>query len=100
MSYYAASGEPPGQWAGDGAAFLGLSGEVDPAVLANLYQKGIGPYEEMLLRPRVPKPLQEREDAAVAAFVAGHPFASAVEIAEARAAERAKEGSGRVPSST
>jgi len=97
MAYYTASGEPPGQWAGDGAAFLGLSGEVDPAVLENLYQKGIGPDGEMLLRPRVPKPVQDREDAAVAAFVAERPFASAVEIAEVRAAERAKEDVKRVP---
>jgi hypothetical protein len=28
MSYYTASGEPPGQWAGKGAAALGLSGQV------------------------------------------------------------------------
>ncbi len=97
MAYYTASGEPPGQWAGDGAAFLGLSGEVDPAVLENLYQKGIGPDGEMLLRPRVPKAVQDCEDAAVAAFVAEHPFASAVEIAEVRAAERAKEAVKRVP---
>ena len=53
MAYYTASGEPPGQWAGEGAAFLGLAGEVDPDVMENLYQKGIGPDGEMLLRPRV-----------------------------------------------
>ncbi len=97
MSYYTASGEPPGQWAGQGARSLGLDGEVDPDVIQRLYQKGIGPGGEMLLRPRVPKPVQEREDAAVAAFLAGHPFASAVEIAEVRAAERAKEAVSWVP---
>lgn len=37
MSYYTASGEPPGQWAGKGAAALGLSGQVDPAVIGRLY---------------------------------------------------------------
>jgi hypothetical protein len=31
MSYYTAAGEPPGEWAGKGAAALGLSGQVDPA---------------------------------------------------------------------
>jgi hypothetical protein len=97
MSYYTASGEPPGQWAGRGAASLGLHGEVDPAVIERLYQKGIGPNGEMLLRPRAAKPVQDCEDAAVAAYTAEHPFASAVEIAEIRAAERAKETTSRVP---
>src|SRR5260370_4838462 len=97
MAYYTASGEPPGQWAGKGARSLGLDGQVDPGVIERLYQKGIGPGGEMLLRPRVPKPVQEREDAAVAAFVTEHPFASAGEIAEVRAAERAQAAAGRGP---
>jgi ATP-dependent exoDNAse (exonuclease V) alpha subunit len=97
MSYYTAAGEPPGQWAGQGAASLGLRGEVDPAVIERLYQKGIGPDGEMLLRPRAAKPVQDCEDAAVAAYTAEHPFASAVEIAEVRAAERAKGAASRVP---
>jgi TrwC relaxase/AAA domain len=97
MAYYTASGEPPGQWAGKGARSLGLDGQVDPGVIERLYQKGIGPGGEMLLHPRVPKPVREREDAAVAAFVTEHPFASAVELAEVRAAERAKDAAGRVP---
>jgi len=34
MAYYTgASGEPPGQWAGKGAAALGLAGAVDPGVI-------------------------------------------------------------------
>ena len=33
MSYYTASGEPAGVWAGAGAAGLGLTGVVDPAVI-------------------------------------------------------------------
>ncbi len=45
MSYYTASGEPPGQWAGKAAADLSLSGEVDPAVIQNLYMKASGPEE-------------------------------------------------------
>src|ERR1700733_6188098 len=97
MSYYTASGEPPGQWAGKGARSLGLDGQVDPGVIERLYQKGVGPGGEMVLPPRVPKTVQEREDAAVAAFTAEHPFASAVEIAEGRAAERAKQAADRVP---
>ncbi len=88
MSYYTASGEPPGQWAGKAAAALGLSGEVEPAVIQNLYMEGIGPGGERLLRPRLPKPLREREAAAVVAYLAEHPFASATELAEVRAAER------------
>ena len=33
MSYYTAAGEPPaGEWAGKGAAGLGLNGQVDPDV--------------------------------------------------------------------
>ena len=36
MSYYTATGEPPGLWAGKGAAALGLSGRVDPAVIGRL----------------------------------------------------------------
>ena len=97
MSYYTASGEPPGQWVGKGAASLGLHGEVDPEVIERLYQKGVGPNGEMLLRPQAAKSVQDREDAAVAAYTAEHPFASAVEIAEVRAAERAKQTASRVP---
>ena len=43
MSYYTAGGEPPGQWAGKGAAALGLTGQVDPAVIGRLYQENTGP---------------------------------------------------------
>jgi len=52
MSYYTAAGEPPGQWAGKGAAALGLSGQVDPAVIAQLYQHNIGPGGELLVTRR------------------------------------------------
>jgi hypothetical protein len=97
MSYYTASGEPPGRWAGKGARSLGLGGEVDPAVIERLYRRASAPAVRCCCTPRLPKPVREREDAAVAAFAAEHPFASAVEIAEVRAAERAKEDAGRVP---
>jgi conjugative relaxase-like TrwC/TraI family protein len=88
MSYYTASGEPPGQWAGKGAAALGLSGQVDPAVIGRLYQHNIGPGGELLVKPRQSKAADEREQAAVAAYLAAHPYASAVELAEVRAAAR------------
>ena len=88
MSYYTASGEPPGQWAGKGAAALGLTGRVDPAVIAGLYQHNIGPGGELLVKRRQSKAAGEREQAAVAAYRAAHPYASATELAEVRAAAR------------
>ncbi len=91
MSYYTASGEPPGQWAGKGAAALGLSGQVDPAVIGRLYQHSIGPGGELLVKRRQSKAADEREEATVAAYLAAHPYASAVEVAEVRAAERGKD---------
>jgi TrwC relaxase/AAA domain len=91
MSYYTAGGEPPGQWAGKGAASLGLSGQVDPAVIARLYQDNIGPGGELLVNRRQSKAAAERETAAVAAFLAAHPYASATELAEVRAAERSRD---------
>ena len=91
MSYYTAAGEPPGQWAGKGAATLGLSGQVDPNVIERLYQENIGPGGELLVRRRQSKKADERETAAVAAYLAAHPYASAVELAGVRAAERGKD---------
>ena len=88
MSYYTAAGEPPGQWAGKGAAALGLTGQVDPAVIGRLYQQGIGPGGELLVARRQPRAAEEREAAAVAAYRAAHPYASTMELAEVRAAER------------
>ena len=91
MSYYTAAGEPPGQWAGTGAAALGLSGQVDPAVIGRLYQQNIGPGGELLVTSRHSRTPDEREEAAVAAYRAAHQYASAVELAEVRAAERGKD---------
>jgi hypothetical protein len=88
MSYYTATGEPPGQWAGKGAAALGLSGQVDPSVIGRLYQHNIGPGGELLVARRRSRAAGEREEAAVAAFRAAHPYASATEVAEVRAAAR------------
>ena len=92
MSYYTAAGEPPGQWAGTAARkSLGLTGQVDAGVLDRLFMKGIGPDGEILAAKRPRKDAAEREEAAVAAYRAAHPYASAVEIAEVRAAERGKD---------
>ena len=88
MSYYTAAGEPPGRWAGKGAAALGLSGQVDPAVIGRLYQHNTGAGGELLVKRRPSRAVGEREQAAVAAYLAGHPYASATELAEVRAAER------------
>ncbi len=91
MSYYTASGEPPGQWAGKGAAALGLTGQVDPAVIGRLYQHNIGPGGELLVKRRQSRAAGEREQAAVAAYRAAHPYASATELAEVRAVERGQD---------
>jgi hypothetical protein len=90
MSYYTAAGEPPGEWTGKGAAALGLNGQVDPGVIGRLYQHNIGPGGELLVKRRQSKAADEREEQAVAAYLAAHPYASAVELAEVRAAERGK----------
>ena len=91
MPYYTAAGEPPGQWAGKGAATLGLSGQVEPGVIGRLYQENTGPGGELLVTRRQSKKADERETAAVTAYLAAHPYASAVELAEVRAAERGKD---------
>jgi flagellar biosynthesis GTPase FlhF len=91
MSYYTAAGEPPGEWAGKGAAALGLSCQVEPGVIGRLYQQNIGPGGELLVKRRHSKAAEDREAAAVAAHLAAHPYASAVELAEVRAAERGKD---------
>ncbi|HEU5385882.1 MAG TPA: MobF family relaxase [Streptosporangiaceae bacterium] len=91
MSYYTAAGEPPGEWAGKGAASLGLNGVVDPDVIERLYQENTGSGGELLVKRRQPKAAADRESAAAAAYLAGHPYASATELAEVRAAERGKD---------
>ena len=97
MSYYTAAGEPPGEWAGKGAAGLGLSGTVDPDVIEGLYQENTGPGGELLVKRRQVKKAQDREAAAVAVYLAAHPYASATELAEARAAARGKDPQNQVP---
>ena len=91
MSYYTAAGEPPGEWAGKGSARLGLAGQVDAGVIDRLFMKGIGPDGELLVKRRQSKDADEREGAAVARYLYDHPYASPVEVAEVRAAERGKD---------
>lgn len=80
---YMAGEEPPGVWAGNAAAGLGLAGRVDAKVIGQLYMEGTGPHGEILVDRQQP------EEAVVAAYRAAHPYASSVELAEVRAAERA-----------
>jgi len=56
MSYYTAASEPPGEWAGKGAAALGLAGQIDPDVIGRLYQQNIGPVGELLVKRRRSRP--------------------------------------------
>jgi hypothetical protein len=91
MSYYTADGEPPGEWAGKGAAALGLAGVVDPDVIERLYQENTGPDGQLLVKQRPSKTTADREAVAVAAYRAAHPYASATELAEVRASERGKD---------
>ena len=64
---------------------------MDPDVIERLYQENIGPGGELLVKRRQAKAAQDREAAAVAAYLAAHPYASATELAEVRAAERGKD---------
>lgn len=90
MAYYTASGEPPGVWAGKAAGKLGLSGEVDAGVMDRLYMKVITEDGEILTGKRQSKTDGEQAKAAVALYLRDHPYASTVEVAEVRAAERGK----------
>jgi TrwC relaxase len=78
----------------EGRHRLGLAGMVDPDVIERLYQENTGPGGELLVRRRQSKAADQREQAAVAAHLAAHPYASATELAEIRAAERSKDPHG------
>ena len=93
MAYYTRTGEPPGTWEGRGAAALGLSGTVDAAVAEALYQEGVAPGGERIIRHAAPKTGEDQaaaEAAAIARYTAKHPFASATEINAERIRIRAK----------
>jgi hypothetical protein len=63
---------------------------VDPDVIERLYQENTGPGGELLVKRHRTKAVSDREAAAVAAYRAAHPYASAAELTEVRAAERGK----------
>jgi len=53
MSYYTASGEPPGQWTGRGARSLGLDGEVEESadfLTAKQFARRLGISHETVRR--------------------------------------------------
>lgn len=50
--YYTSGGEPPGQWHGQGASALGLTGQIDPEHLRSLF-RGFSPHDD--------KPLTQRQ---------------------------------------
>src|SRR4029077_17887092 len=56
-----------------------------------LYQDNTGPGGELLVKRRLSKAASDREAGAVAAYRAAHPYASATELAEVRAAERGRD---------
>ena len=90
--YSEAAGEPPGQWLGALAPVLNLDGDVDGDQLQALYMDRVAPDGQRLdarARPHF-RPVREREEAAVAAHLVAHPYATEGELAGVRAAERAK----------
>jgi TrwC relaxase len=68
---------------GRGTAALGLSGTVEATVAERLYQEGVAPGGERIIRHAAPKDSEDRaaaEAAAIARYRDEHPFASASEI--------------------
>ena len=87
MAYYTSSGEPPGTWEGRGTAALGVSGTVVAEVAERLYQEGVGPHGERIIKHATPKTGEDQaaaETLAIARYKDQHPFASASEILAAR----------------
>jgi hypothetical protein len=91
VGYYLQDGkEPPGVWAGAGAAALGLTGQVDPGQYRALFGKLVAPSGEKLYSGRPPRyvtgPAEDGgtadEDAAAAMVGA---FATPAEIRRTRA---------------
>ena len=97
MAYYTKAGEPPGQWAGRGAAKLGLTGQVDPQALDRLFMDNIGPDGEVLARRHQAHGDEVAEQREVRAWRGKHPHASAAELSEFRAGLRAKASQRNVP---
>ena len=97
MAYYtSAVGEPPGKWAGKGAAALGLAGQdVDAEVIRRLFHEDTTPDGERIAAQKRGKFEHTDVAAAVAAFRADHPYASETEVAEVRAAARSQNRNAR-----
>ena len=77
MAYYTRSGESPGTWEGRGCAALGVSGTLQAEVAERLYQEGIGPSRERIIRHADPKSdedqhLEVEDRQSVQAGVAGN----------------------------
>ncbi len=92
MAYYTRTGDPAGTWEGSGCAALGVSGTVQAEVAERLYQQGIGPGGERVIRHAAPKSGEDQaaaEAAAIARYKEKHPFASASEINTERTRIRA-----------
>jgi conjugative relaxase-like TrwC/TraI family protein len=96
MSYYTASGEPAGQWAGIGASALGLDGLVQAKIIERLFMGGIGPDGERLRSPAKKHEDVSAEMAAVA-FRDAHPLAAATEVAASVAEVLSRAGQVKVP---
>ncbi len=93
MAYYTRTGDPPGTWEGRGCAALGVSGTVQAEAAERLYQEGVGPGGERIIRHAAPKTDEDQaaaEAAAIARYREEHPFASASEINAERTRIRAK----------
>src|SRR5215469_7913335 len=92
MAYYTRTGDPPGTWEGRGTAALGLSGTVEAEIAERLYQEGVGPGGERIIRHGAPKTGEDQaaaEATAIARYREEHPFASASEINAERTRIRA-----------
>jgi conjugative relaxase-like TrwC/TraI family protein len=90
--YYTRTGDPPGTWEGRGTAALGVSGTVQAEIAERLYQHGVGPGGERIIRHAAPKAGEDQavaEAVAIARYREEHPFASASEINAERTRIRA-----------
>jgi conjugative relaxase-like TrwC/TraI family protein len=89
--YYLQDGkEPPGQWAGTGAAALGLTGQVDPDTYRALFGKLVTPAGEKLYTGRPPRYVTgegkaDDGDAVAGAVAALGPFTTPAEERRTRA---------------
>jgi conjugative relaxase-like TrwC/TraI family protein len=92
MAYYTRAGDPPGTWEGRGGAALGVSGTVQAEVAERLYQEGVAPGGERIIRHAAPKSDEDQaaaEAAAIGRYREKHPFASASELNAERTRVRA-----------